>query len=106
MTKNQKFYLRARRTEKEYLVSVCDADLLGKTLCEGELELCVSERFFGGELVSLERCLEEMWKASSLNLIGTAIVTAAIKERMINELSVMWINCPENGRTGHAMLLR
>ncbi|HUT81957.1 MAG TPA: DUF424 family protein [Candidatus Bathyarchaeia archaeon] len=106
MTKDQMFYLRARRTEKEYLVSVCDAELLGKTLCEGELELYVSERFFSGELVNLEKCLEEMWNASSLNLIGTAIVTAAIKERMINELSVMWINCPENGRTGHAMLIR
>ncbi len=29
--KNQLFYLRAHRTEKEYLVSACDENVLGKT---------------------------------------------------------------------------
>jgi len=106
MTKKQRFYLRARQTEKEYLVAICDAELLGKTLTDGELELYISERFFGGELVHQEKCLEEMWKATSLNIIGTAIVELAIEHRLINEQSVLWINCPTHGKVGHAMLLR
>ena len=54
MTKEQLFYLRVRQTQKEYLVTVCDKELLGKTLCEGELELSVNDRFFGGDLVQLK----------------------------------------------------
>jgi hypothetical protein len=104
--KNQLFYLRARRTEKEYLVSVCDENILGETLCEGEIEICVNERFFSGELVSIEKCVEELRKATSFTIIGAQIVNEAIKQRFINELSVQWINCPKNGRVGHAMLIR
>ncbi|MHA1628723.1 MAG: DUF424 domain-containing protein [Candidatus Heimdallarchaeota archaeon] len=106
MPENQRFYLRARQTEKEYLVAICDAELLGETICDGDLELYVSERFFGGELIIQDKCIEEMLKATSLNIIGQSIVNLAIKHRIINEQSVMWIDCPEHGKVGHAMLLR
>lgn len=104
--KDPLFYLRARRTEKEYLVSVCDENILGETLCDGEIEIFVNERFFGGDLVNIEKCLEELRKATSFNIFGTNIVNEAIKQRLVNELSVHWINCPNNGRVGHAMLIR
>jgi hypothetical protein len=106
MNDQQRFYLRTRQTEGEYLVSVCDEELLGETICEGEVELCVNERFYSGELVTLERCLTEMEKATSLNLMGRSIVTAAVEKRFINELSVRWINCQKNGRVAHALLMR
>ncbi len=106
MTKKQLFYIRVSRTQKEYLVAVCDEDLLGKTICEGELELYVNERFFGGELVPLEKCLEQLKIASSFNIIGKTIVDAVIENRMVSELAVMWINCPDNGKIGHVMFLR
>jgi len=105
MTKQQ-FYLRVHQTEKEFMVSACDADLLGETLSEDELDLCVSERFFGGELVPIDTCLEALKKASSFNIIGSAIVKAAIDERLVNEISVKWIECKDHGKVGHAMLLR
>ncbi len=106
MAKKQLFYLRVRQTQKEYLVTVCDKELLGKTLCEGELELCVNDRFFGGDLVPLEKCLEHMKIATSFNLIGKKIVDAAVENRMVNELAVMWINCRDHGKVGHVMLIR
>ena len=106
MTKKQLFYLRVRQTQQEYLVTVCDKELLGKTICEGELELCVNDRFFGGDLVPLEKCLEQMRIATSFNIIGKGIVDATIEKRMVNELAVMWINCKDNGKVGHVMFLR
>lgn len=106
MSKKQLFYLRVHQIQEEYLVTVCDAELLGKTICEGELELCVNERFYRGELSSLEDCLKQMDKATSLNLVGKSIVEAAIKNRLVNELSVKWINCNENGQVALAMLIK
>jgi len=104
--KKSSFYLRARRTEKEYLVSVCDENILGETLIDGEIELCVNERFFNGDLVNIEKCLEELRRATSFTIFGAEIVNEAIKKRLVNELSVQWINCPKNGLVGHAMLIR
>ena len=106
MPKKQQYYLRVRQIQKEYLVSVCDAELLGKTICEEDLEVCVNERFYNGELTSLDKCLKEMNKATSLNLVGKSIVEAAIKNRMINELSVKWINCNKHGQVALAMLVK
>lgn len=106
MMKEQLFYLRVRQTERDYLVTVCDKELLGKTLTEGELELCVNDRFFGGDLVPIEKCLEQMRIATSFNLIGKEIVDAAVEKRMVNELAVMWINCQDNGKVGHVMFIR
>ncbi|MBK5114701.1 MAG: DUF424 family protein [Candidatus Heimdallarchaeota archaeon] len=106
MPKKQLFYLRVRQTQKEYLVTVCDKELLGKTVSEGELELCVNDHFYGGDLVPLEKCLEQLRIASSFNLIGKGIVDAVIENRMVNELAVMWINCKDHGKVGHVMFLR
>ncbi len=106
MTKKQLFYLRVLQTEREYLVTVCDKELLGKTISEGELELYVNDHFFGGDLVPIEKCLEQMKIASSFNLIGKVIVDAAVEKRMVNELAVMWINCKDHGKVGHVMFLR
>lgn len=100
------FYLRVRQTGNEYLVTICDRPLLGETICEGETELFVNENFFGGELASLEDCLREMSQATSFNLIGSKIVSAAIEARLIHEFAVMWINSVEFGRVGHVMFIR
>ncbi|MEA2070912.1 MAG: DUF424 family protein [Asgard group archaeon] len=104
--KKAKFYMRVRQQEREYLVSVCDKKLLGETVEGDDIELYVSERFFGGKLVSLEECLLEMRKATSFNLIGKQIVDAAIKERLVSELAVLWVDCQKHGNVGHVMLIR
>jgi hypothetical protein len=102
----KKYYLRIRQTEKEYLVSICDEALLGKTVSDGDIELYVNEQFFGGNLSSIERCLQEIIKATNCNLIGEDIVKAAIEERLCSEYAVMWINCKKHGRVGHVMIIR
>ncbi len=104
--KEQRVYLRVRRTEKDYLVTACDENLLGETLIDGEVELYVNERFFGGDLVTINHCLEEMKKATNCNLIGSEIVNAAVENRIVSDLAVMWLECKKNGRIGHVMLLR
>ena len=105
-SKEKKCFLRVRRTEKEYLVTACDEKILGETLVDGDVELYVNERFFGGELVSIEACLEEMSRATSCNLIGFEVVNAAIENRIVSDQAVMWINCKKNGKVGHVMLIR
>ncbi|TFF84827.1 DUF424 family protein, partial [Candidatus Heimdallarchaeota archaeon] len=77
-----------------------------KTISEGERELYVNEKFFGGELVGLQKCIKMLKVATSANIIGKDIIEAAIDQRIINKLTVMWIQCPEHGRVGHALLIR
>lgn len=66
------------------VLAACDADLLGRTICEGDLEICISERFYGGEACD-ERKMGELLKShANINLIGKEI-TAFAKEKGILE---------------------
>ncbi len=61
------------------ILAACDSSLLGKTISEGDLEITVNERFYGGEEVSEEKFLELLKECFSANLIGEETVNAARK---------------------------
>lgn len=85
------FYINVWIRGKDVMVAVCDADLLGRTFREGGLKLDVKESFYGGRLVSLEEALDILKGASIGNLVGRNIVANAIREGLIHEDAVLWI---------------
>ncbi|NWF96401.1 MAG: DUF424 family protein [Candidatus Thorarchaeota archaeon] len=85
-------YMRVRETLEHYLVAVCDKELLGKTLVQGDLQFKVSEEFYGGELVDLKTCLEHMQRATIVNMVGATTVKAAIDAGMVHRQAVVYID--------------
>lgn len=83
-------YVNTIRQNRDTLVAVCDAELLGCTLEGGRVPFEVSERFYGGSLSSLEEALEAMRKASICNIVGKKIVEAAIGKDMVQETAVIY----------------
>ncbi|MEM2866148.1 MAG: DUF424 family protein [Candidatus Hadarchaeales archaeon] len=75
--------LRIRRVGEEVLVTVCDAELLGKEFKEGEIRLKVSEEFYRGREATVSECLQAMREATIGNLVGS-IVEDAVKEGLID----------------------
>jgi len=75
----------------EVLVAACDADLLGKTLREGELRLHVSS-FYDGEDVGEEEFIDQLKRATIGNLVGNKTVAAARRAGLISEDGVLWID--------------
>ena len=95
------FCVKVFRVGEQVLVAACDADLLGKTLqSERGLELRVSERFYGGETLTAEQTCEALRAATSLNLIGDAIVQLALSSGYGHPDSVVKI-----GRVSHLILI-
>jgi hypothetical protein len=93
-------YVNTIRQNKDTLVAVCDAELLGCTLEGGRVPFVVSERFYGGSLSSLEEALEAMGKATICNIVGKKIVEAAIGKELIREKAVIYI-----GEVPHAQIV-
>ncbi|MBC7114476.1 MAG: uncharacterized protein PWR13_1407 [Archaeoglobi archaeon] len=79
------------RTEKEFLVAVCDKELLGKTLKEGEFSFYVSPEFYGGEEITEEELKDLLESATIANLIGHRCVSIAIEAGIIDEEMVLFI---------------
>ncbi|WP_193309552.1 DUF424 domain-containing protein [Halorubrum halophilum] len=95
--------LRERDTAEGRLVSVCDADCLGKTYDNGRATITVSEEFYGGE-EAVEATAEEvvagLGRAQVANIVGTEAVGVAVEAGLVDEEAVL-----EFDETRHAQLL-
>ncbi len=96
------YYVKRHVVEDDVLVAVCDAELLDKVLVdEGRgIRFHVSPWFYQGELVSLEKALDELSRADMANIVGRRIVDAAIKEGLIHRDAVINI-----GTVPHAQFI-
>jgi hypothetical protein len=79
------------RMGEEFLVAVCDKELLGKTLKEGEFSFYVSPEFYGGEEITEEELKNLLTDATIANLIGEKCVSLAIDMGIIDEDMVLFI---------------
>ncbi len=80
------------RQGKHVLVAACDLSLLGKTLKFKELSFVVRKDFYGGSVVSVEEAVSLMRQGTSVNIIGHAIVGAAVDEGLVHPEAVLDIS--------------
>ncbi len=81
--------MKVMDVQGEKIVAICDEELLGRKLVDGELVLHVTEAFYGGQLVPLSYALQKALEATVLNLVGENIVNAAIREGLIHPEAVI-----------------
>jgi hypothetical protein len=86
-------YVKKHYDEERILVAACDAELLDKTIIDEEkgIRFHVNNFFYGGDLVSVERALEELRKADIANIVGKRIVDAAVRNGLIHRDAVIMI---------------
>jgi hypothetical protein len=75
----------------EVLVAACDADLIGRTLRDGELRLHVSS-FYDGDDVTEEDFIRQLKLATIGNLVGSETVEAARKAGLVGKDGILWID--------------
>lgn len=71
-------------------MTVCDSELFGERLQEGDLSIEVKESFYGGKEMEVEECLEKLKEATIANLVGS-IVDHAIEEGILDPSNVLEI---------------
>lgn len=76
----------------ELMISICDQECLGKIYREGKLILKVSPQFYGNELVTIEKAMHELKKATIANLVGETIISECIKNGLLHEKGVIRID--------------
>ena len=94
------FYVKVHEASGEVLVAGCDREILGSVLTEGDLEVRVNERFYGGEESDEENFLRRIEDATIVNIMGNRIVELAIKKNLVSEKNVRKI-----GGVKHAQIV-
>jgi uncharacterized protein len=64
------------------LVNVCDAELIGRTLSEGNLKMHISKDFFAGELVEEQEALKIIKQSAMVSLAGERAVNIALANKL------------------------
>ena len=85
-------WIKEYSTQGEILLAACDEDILGKTFSEGELELVISESFYGGEKVDADGLCLLLKKATIANLVGKKVIEIALKLCLISEECIIKID--------------
>jgi hypothetical protein len=85
-------YVNVFRQSNHVLVAACDAELLGKTLKEGNVVFKIQEHFYGGSLVRIEEAVGILKRATCANLVGSKIVGVAVKEGLVHPQSVVLVS--------------
>ncbi|MBI4155560.1 DUF424 family protein [Candidatus Woesearchaeota archaeon] len=84
-------YLKIHKDKYSEVVAICDEDLVGKTLEEGNLVINISERFYKGDKVNEEEASKILKTALNVNAVGEESVQVCIKLSLVDEKNVLKI---------------
>ena len=101
------FFMKVIEQSNERLVAACDKEVMEMELDSHGVKIKVSSIFYGNELVTEQEFLDAVKSCTSANVIGTKIVKLLIKNRMIHEDAILWLNNPneKSEKIGHAILI-
>lgn len=92
-------YCKIHTHEKERILAACDQEIIGMTFRGGDAKITVSERFYGGEIISEDIFVERTKSVTIMNLVGNRVVDRAIKEGLVSEDNVMIIGEVKHAQT-------
>lgn len=83
--------MKVYRVQREVLVAVCDADLVGNVFTSGDFRIEVKEEFYGKEEVGEEEVKGALEGATIANITGEKAVKLAIKLGIVDKDNVLKI---------------
>lgn len=93
-------YVKIHNSGGSSVLCVCDEDLIGKTLSEGNLVIMVTAKFYQGNTKSEEEVILLMKSASNINILGKDSIAIALKAGVIIEDNIRMI-----GGVPHAQVI-
>ncbi|QDI89270.1 DUF424 domain-containing protein [Candidatus Nitrosopumilus sp. SW] len=72
------FAVRQTDYQKNPMLNICDAELLGKTIVEGELNMHISESYYGERFVDKEEAEILLKNSAIINMVGDETISLSI----------------------------
>ena len=73
------FAVRQTDYQKNPMLNICDAELLGKTITEGELNMHISESYYGERFVEKDEAETLLKSSTIINLVGDETISMSIE---------------------------
>ncbi len=86
-----RFSYKIFRTSGHVLLAISDISIIGKKYSEGDLEIEVKKDFYYEETCDEKNVLDLVEDADIVNAVGKGIISFLIKNKIIDENSVIYI---------------
>jgi len=71
------FSVKVSDYQKNIMINMCDVELMGKDVVDGELKININENYYGKQIVEKGEAITLLKSASILNLVGKETVSLA-----------------------------
>ena len=72
------FSVRVTDYQKNSMLNICDADLLGKNIQKNDLVMHINESYYGEKLVDKEEAKNLLRNSSIINMVGNDTISLSI----------------------------
>ena len=86
------FSVRTTNYQKQSMLNICDAELLGKKIIEGDLTMHISENYYGERFVEKDEAESLLNSSSIINMAGKETVSLALKLGIGSENAVKTVS--------------
>jgi hypothetical protein len=83
--------MNLKKIGRNVLLSMCDTEILGRTLREGKIVFCVREDFYKGTRVDVEEAVSMIESSTIVNMVGKNVVKEAIEKGFVHPEAVLKI---------------
>ena len=73
------FSARITDYQNNMMLNICDAELLGKNIVEGELNMNISENYYGEKLIEKDEARTLLKQSSIINMVGENTISLSIE---------------------------
>ncbi len=86
------FSVRVSNYQKNSSLNICDAELLGKKIIQGELNMHISESYYGEKLVEKEEAKSLLKNSSIINMVGKDTISLSVELGIGSETGIKTIS--------------
>ncbi|MDH3395170.1 MAG: DUF424 domain-containing protein [Nitrosopumilus sp.] len=73
------FSVRVTEYQKNMMLNICDAELLGKTITQDDLNIHVSESYYGERFIEKKEAIDLLKQSSIINMVGKETISLSIE---------------------------
>lgn len=86
------FSVKVTDYQKNPMLNICDAELLGKEISENKLNVKISESYYGEKIIEKDEAEILLKKASIINMVGDKTISLSTRLGIGNEKGVKKIS--------------
>ena len=82
-------YVNLKKIGRNVLLSICDSELLGRTLKQGKITFHIKNEFYNGGKLAVDEAVNMIQNSTIVNMVGQNCVRRAIEKGYVHPEAVL-----------------